>query len=337
MVNSSFNGYSSPFGNPALLIGENISAGMELQRARYYQSAKHDFNAYANFHKRHAIAISGYSLGPKDMALRAIQISYAHQILKNLNLGLNLKSSYLHTNQRTHVSSPGPKFNLFDSERNYSMSIGILYSKDILIKYPIDINMSLGTLIRNIGKKQTIGSMPIITHNGQIFNTRSFSEFSPTAFSIGLNITASHQITTMSRIEVDIAYQMNKMLVPSRKKGEGNESDYIYEESAFESIFTSWTDSPEGFKGELNEMYHNSGIEGRFIYDDIFFVAGRMGHSFLDEHHHNNSFGFGIGLYGFKFEYAHQSIGNNLEVYGFAPRNYLSFGFRSRIGEWFRF
>ncbi|MCF8228631.1 MAG: hypothetical protein K9G58_12975 [Bacteroidales bacterium] len=46
--------------------------------------------------------------------------------------------------------------------------------------------------------------------------------------------------------------------------------------SAFKGIFQSFSDSPNGFKGEMQEIIHKLGLEARIESSDIFYVALRF-------------------------------------------------------------
>lgn len=107
--------------------------------------------------------------------------------------------------------------------------------------------------------------------------------------------------------------------------------------SAFKGIFQSFSDSPNGFKGEMQEIIHKLGLEARIESSDIFYVALRYGQMF--NHIYSSKpkeFGLGIGAYGFALD---MSMLRTKEADFFTDKSYcISLGFRYNLLErklWF--
>lgn len=140
---------------------------------------------------------------------------------------------------------------------------------------------SFGFNISNIGTK--------ISYDGG--NTNYFL---PTTLKIGTGILFPLDDYNQIGIYVDIS----KYLVPTEPVQEDDEDDASYQErwddynsmSPITGIFKSFSDSPNGFKGELEEIMASIGIE--YNYNEQFFVRG--GYYYENKYQGNRQY-FSVG------------------------------------------
>lgn len=126
---------------------------------------------------------------------------------------------------------------------------------------------AFGVNISNIGSKINYGE--------------DYSYFIPTNLRIGLGYTIP--LNEFNRIS--IYADANKLLVPSRPLQGADETNEDYEErirteyydmSSIKGIFKSFGDSPQGFKGEMQEIRWSVGAE--YTYNDKFTLRGGYQH-----------------------------------------------------------
>lgn len=126
---------------------------------------------------------------------------------------------------------------------------------------------AFGVNISNIGSKINYGE--------------DYSYFIPTNLRIGLGYTIP--LNEFNRIS--FYADANKLLVPSRPLQGADETNEDYEErirkeyydmSSIKGIFKSFGDSPQGFKGEMQEIRWSLGAE--YTYNDKFTLRGGYRH-----------------------------------------------------------
>ena len=126
---------------------------------------------------------------------------------------------------------------------------------------------AFGVNISNIGSK--------------IIYCEDYSYFIPTNLRIGLGYTIP--LNEFNRIS--FYADANKLLVPSRPLQGADETNEDYEErirteyydmSSIKGIFKSFGDSPQGFKGEMQEIRWSVGAE--YTYNDKFTLRGGYQH-----------------------------------------------------------
>ena len=126
---------------------------------------------------------------------------------------------------------------------------------------------AFGVNISNIGSKINYGE--------------DYSYFIPTNLRIGLGYTVP--LNEFNRIS--FYADANKLLVPSRPLQGADETNEDYEErirteyydmSSIKGIFKSFGDSPQGFKGEMQEIRWSLGAE--YTYNDKFTLRGGYQH-----------------------------------------------------------
>ena len=147
-----------------------------------------------------------------------------------------------------------------------------------------ECQIAFGVNLSNIGSKINYGE--------------DYSYFIPTNLRIGLN----YMIPLNEYNRISFCADINKLLVPSKPLQKDNETDEdfqdrvqqeYYDVSSISGIFKSFGDSPNGFKGELEEVQWSVGAE--YTYNDKFTV--RAGYHHESESQGNRKyFTFGAGF-----------------------------------------
>lgn len=130
-----------------------------------------------------------------------------------------------------------------------------------------ECSFAWGINISNIGSK--------ITYGGD-----DNAEFIPTNLGIGMNLTVPFNEYNKFSISADA----NKLLIPTYPVNDDeNDNDYTdrvqkdyYDVSPIAGIFKSFTDAPNGFKEELQEIRWGLGCE--YTYNDRFMLRGGYHH-----------------------------------------------------------
>ena len=147
-----------------------------------------------------------------------------------------------------------------------------------------ECQIAFGVNLSNIGSKINYGE--------------DYSYFIPTNLRIGLN----YMIPLNEYNRISFCADINKLLVPSKPLQKDNETDEdfqdrvqreYYDVSSISGMFKSFSDSPNGFKGELEEVQWSVGAE--YTYNDKFTV--RAGYHHESESQGNRKyFTFGAGF-----------------------------------------
>ena len=216
----------------------------------------------------------GLSLGIENPKELSSSITYSRRLTENLGIGRTFR--YIWSNLSGSISG----YSDAKSGSSFSVDIGFYYKNDISINGKESI-ISFGSHISNIGGKITYGSV-------------SNLDFIPVNFRIGSSLkTYFDQYNSLT-----FALDFNKLLVPSPPIYEtDNQGDYVIDpitnkpkilkgkdpnRSVLSGIFSSFSDAPNGFQEELNEITISSGLE--YLYKDLF--ALRFGYF-----HENNDKG----------------------------------------------
>ena len=216
----------------------------------------------------------GLSLGIENPKELSSSITYSRRLTENLGIGSTFR--YIWSNLSGSISG----YSDAKSGSSFSVDIGFYYKNDISINGKESI-ISFGSHISNIGGKITYGSV-------------SNLDFIPVNFRIGSSLkTYFDQYNSLT-----FALDFNKLLVPSPPIYEtDNQGDYVIDpitnkpkilkgkdpnRSVLSGIFSSFSDAPNGFQEELNEITISSGLE--YLYKDLF--ALRFGYF-----HENNDKG----------------------------------------------
>jgi len=216
----------------------------------------------------------GLSLGIENPKELSSSITYSRRLTENLGIGSTFR--YIWSNLSGSISG----YSDAKSGSSFSVDIGFYYKNDISINGKESI-ISFGSHISNIGGKITYGSV-------------SNLDFIPVNFRIGSSLkTYFDQYNSLT-----FALDFNKLLVPSPPIYEtDDQGDYVIDpitnkpkilkgkdpnRSVLSGIFSSFSDAPNGFREEINEITISSGLE--YLYKDLF--ALRFGYF-----HENNDKG----------------------------------------------
>lgn len=200
-------------------------------------------------------AYDGYSVSPYEMAF---DVSYSRKLSESYSMAVAMR--YIRSDMGNDPADEGRvPGNAFAADiSGYLEKYVILGNSECL--------WSLGFNVSNIGTK--------ISYDGG--NTNYFL---PTTLRLGTGLL--YPIDDYNRIGLYV--DLSKYLVPSLPyRGEGlteeeqEEYDRLKEDyntvSGISGIFKSFSDSPDGFKGELQEIMFSLGAE--YSYNDQFFVRG---------------------------------------------------------------
>jgi hypothetical protein len=312
VVSSGFYKDAGLFQNPSLISNNSIFSGTGL----YLRSTKDTYKEYAciegwsGYFAFDSLQAVGFNLAYMDYKDQLItdefgkplpdfepyelflQFNYTRSFSKSLTAGMGLK--YIRSNYAFSE--------LENTINTFAIDLGINYHK----KYNLTNNSNL-----------TTGSGLAITNFGpRISNNRDEKAFIPSKILFGLFISPDIRISHLFSLNIELAYQAEKYLIPSEPEYntegeiiEGKDPDI----TVFNALYQSFYDSPDGFSGEMNEIRNKFGSEFRLNYLNTLFVALRHGRIFEPESlggGNYQTYGCGIGLYGFMIDYQYINSDN---------------------------
>ena len=213
--------------------------------------------------------LTGITLNPYDMAL---DLSYSRKLGERFAGGVALR--FIHSDMGISDDSRKPG-NAFGADISG-------YYTDYVMAGRNECQVGFGFNISNIGSKISFGE--------------DKSYFIPTNLRLGGSFFFPFDEYNLMSINLDL----NKYLVPTPPVGErgSDEAQEAWDKydntSSIGGMFTSFADSPEGFKGELQEIMVSAGAE--YSYNDMFFV--RAGYYYENQSQGNRKY-FTMGA-GFK-------------------------------------
>lgn len=215
---------------------------------------------------------TGYSVSPYEMAF---DVSYSRKLSESFSMAVAMRyiRSDMGTDPADESRVPG---NAFAADiAGYLEKYVILGNSECL--------WSFGFNVSNIGTK--------ISYDGGEHN-----EFIPTTLRLGTGLL--YPIDDYNQIGIYV--DLSKYLVPTEPIQEGTtpEDEAAYKEkhdeynnmSPITGIFKSFGDSPNGFKGELEEIMASIGLE--YNYNQQFFVRG--GYYYENKYQGNRQY-FSVG------------------------------------------
>lgn len=192
------------------------------------------------------------SISPYEMA---VDVAYSRMLSQRFSAAVALRFIYSDlAYNRDEGMRPGKAF---------GADIALFYSDYIMIGQR-ECMINWGLNLSNIGSK--------ISYDGG-----NSSEFLPTNFRTGVSLMIPIDNYNIFSISADI----NKLMVPTRPMQQEGESEVDYQNrldeeyrdlSPIKGIFTSWGDTPGGFKEELREFTWGLGLE--YSYNNQFKVRG---------------------------------------------------------------
>lgn len=266
-------------------------AGVAINYTPWLRSIVNDINlAYMAGYYR----IGDYqaiSASVRYFSLGSVSTSDDMMTIKPYELGVDV--AYSRMLSETFSAAVALRYMYSDMSGHYDdqVTAGSAFAADIACYYNNYVMMgnrecqiAFGVNISNIGSKINYGE--------------DYSYFIPTNLRIGLN----YMIPLNEFNRISFSADANKLLVPSKPIQNDDESDEdfqdrvqqeYYDVSSISGIFNSFSDSPNGFKGELEEIQWSVGAE--YTYNDKFTV--RAGYHHESESQGNRKyFTFGAGF-----------------------------------------
>jgi hypothetical protein len=219
-------------------------------------------------------------------------LKYAQSLTPNLSVGLGLKyiASDLTNNQPmngepTHVG------------RAIAGDLGVDYRKEIAKKETSFWRYDLGVSVLNMGNKIR-------------YTDTAHGDFLPMQLCLGTMWTYNKDVNSTIRYSLDLAYQCEKLLVPTPPVYAFDNTGRQYiaagkdpDVSVVKGALQSFNDAPDGMREEFEEILHKVGVENRLTFNKESSAALRLG--FLNESRRkgNRSY-FDLGVGGkYKFIY----------------------------------
>lgn len=266
-------------------------AGVAINYTPWLRSIVNDINlAYMAGYYR----IGDYqaiSASVRYFSLGSVSTSDDMMTIKPYELGVDV--AYSRMLSETFSAAVALRYMYSDMSGHYDdqVTAGSAFAADIACYYNNYVMMgnrecqiAFGVNISNIGSKINYGE--------------DYSYFIPTNLRVGLN----YMIPLNEFNRISFSADANKLLVPSKPIQNDDESDEdfqdrvqqeYYDVSSISGIFKSFGDSPNGFKGELEEIQWSVGAE--YTYNDKFTV--RAGYHHESESQGNRKyFTFGAGF-----------------------------------------
>lgn len=268
-------------------------AGVAINYTPWLRSIVNDINlAYMAGYYR----IGDYqaiSASVRYFSLGSVSTSDDMMTIKPYELGVDV--AYSRMLSETFSAAVALRYMYSDMSGHYDerVTAGSAFAADIACYYNNYVMMgnrecqiAFGVNISNIGSKINYGE--------------DYSYFIPTNLRVGLN----YMIPLNEFNRISFSADANKLLVPSKpiqnddeKESEEDFQNRVqqeyYDVSSISGIFKSFGDSPNGFKGELEEIQWSVGAE--YTYNDKFTV--RAGYHHESESQGNRKyFTFGAGF-----------------------------------------
>jgi hypothetical protein len=193
-------------------------------------------------------------------------LRYAQSLSPNLSLGLGLK--YIVSDLTN-----GQPFHGMPTRAGKAIAgdIGIDYRKEIAKKETSFWRYDVGASILNMGNKVK-------------YMDTTDGDFLPMQLAVGTMWTFTNDIDETTRYCIDLAYQCEKLLVPTPPLYEIDSTGRRHiiagkdpNVSVAQGAFQSFNDAPGGRREEFAEIIHKIGIENRFTFDKKWTIAMRAG------------------------------------------------------------
>jgi len=198
------------------------------------------------------------NFSPRDMAVGG---TYSRQLSENFSLGISAR--FIHSNLSGHLATAGGS----DSKAGISVGtdVGVYYQKGLEMSTGTGV-WSWGAQISNIGPKIT-------------YNSAEDLDYLPTSLRIGTALA----LPINSKNRITFALDLNKLMVPTppiyRENPDGTlvmgqdgrpeiEKGKDPNRPMFSGMFGSFTDAPNGFSEEIQELMISTGVE--YTYDNLF-------------------------------------------------------------------
>ncbi|MCF8373724.1 MAG: PorV/PorQ family protein [Bacteroidales bacterium] len=304
-------GYYSDAGcysNPALLSRRKKSLGLNLSynpRQNQASGSKHiNGNLFYSLNKSNALSLhfksfnnyqkivtdktpwDTYYTKNADCKDLIFKLSYAHHFKNGFSAGTSL--SYIYYEAKGGMT-------IMHKTTSLAFGIGLNYDRTLYRSESFQLPLQVGFCSNNLG-----ASYPYYSEDG--------NEFYPANIVLGAMLSPSLKVNEKAHLIVDLAYEAEKLLVPTPTIPASMEPFYPYwftetdpDTRLWQYYLRSFSDAPGGGKEELQEIIHSYGVELRWENDEHFSYALRGG---LHKEHKNKgrlqyyTLGAGVNYYG---------------------------------------
>ncbi|HAF27713.1 MAG TPA: hypothetical protein DCG75_01575 [Bacteroidales bacterium] len=318
-VTSPFYKNAGVYQNPALISNNGQFAGINAFYEPWLKNIVSDVNLYgiSGFYaadSSNALAINftyfnlgeinytdnnGYYIGTDKSYEYFIKLAYSRSFNKSISAGIALKFF------KSKIASALIDVNTIHS---ISFDFGLSYQHQYNLNNKSFLNTNAGLALTNLGPR--------------ISYVEGEKDFIPQKLSLGLFINPDIYIHKNFRFNIELGYQAEKYLVPTPPAYDfdGNITNgYDPDISSLKALYQSFYDAPGGFDEEINEIKHKFGSEFRLSFLDYGYIAFRHGRHLEHETKGNRNyqtFGYGIGLYGFMLDYMKIKAENDSPLHG---------------------
>lgn len=318
--------------NPALLLNTDSVFGVSLGYGPKGVAKAYGFNGFGAINNKNSFGISTqyidfgsvrYSDTGRFYNFTALvqKVSWAHRFNNSISAGIALK----------YMKEGHDVPQLFiNAIHTFALDLGMVWTKTYKIGIDTYMDFQVGASLNDFGPKisyTTIDSIP--------------DQFQSTRLAIGLLANPIFVLDNFLSLNVSIAYQAEKLLVPTppvyKDDGSGEIlAGYDSNISPLKALYQSFYDAPDGLSEELNEIEHKLAIEGLLHYEDKAYLAIRLSKIVMHASKGTdvNGLGLGVGLFGFYLDYGLTKY--NLPYWIKNPWG-LTLGYRSKFDKLFRF
>ncbi len=221
----------------------------------------------------------------------AFNLAYARMLTEDLSVSLGVK--FIRSNLAGSISN-NSGLNIKPGN-TVAADLAVYYKKEDIMVGGMPFDFAAGANISNVGAKISYSSV-------------SDPDFIPTNLKLG--VSATTEIDQYNK--VSFAVDINKLMVPSPPiytAGSDDENDTIIagkdpNRSFIPGMFGSFSDAPNGFKEELQEIMIGAGVE--YWYANVLAVRGGYYHEHkLKGNRKYVTLGLGVSYNKFAFDFAY--------------------------------
>ena len=293
--------FTGPYRNPSLLIKTDKTAGISVScLPDISKTHKGDFAmnimSFYRWNDKNVIGgeftyldmgeSSSFTLSPYEYF---ISLNYAHSFNNKFSAGAAVK--YIHSD----LCGNSDCNQVYKPARTFAVDLGLDYENQIILSDNLAVSYDLGAALENLGPRISY------TDGGDKY-------FLPSNLAIGSMVSFSLNINEKINLISSVAYQAEKLLVPTPPEyyndSIGADGEKVIREGreSPSSLPLSWIqsfyDAPGGFTEEWHEILHKFGAEACVAYTENIRLALRCGRHYEHWTKGNNTYNtFGAGLY----------------------------------------
>ncbi len=303
VVASEYNYEAGLFQNPALLSRNKKVFGVKISHMPWIRNfgtgeSISDVGIYYSINEKNIIASNFYYFNTKSISSGIYRtagiyeffgsIKYAHSFTEHFSTGISLK--YIISNLAN-----SPTLQSTRKLTTYAGDIGFDYRNEFGLQENKKIKYDLGLSVTDLGPKVLY------------YQTSIYKDFIPTNLKLGTMWTFEKLLPEEKQINYTLAYQAEKMLVPTPPYYENGVMLGVDDEvSAIEGIFQSFYDAPFGFKEEIHEILHKFG--GEIMYQPKEDVSLALRAGYFSEHYTKGNRKFGTAGIGLKYKFLYLDL-----------------------------